>query len=222
MSLRGAHVALLATAMLVCAGPAHALLPIERWETSSGARVYFVHSDNLPIVDVSVQFPAGSGRDTLARSGLAGLDAGVAASRHGDSGRRRSFTPSRRCRRKPRPDFRLRPRRPVAALAQRRGESRACSGGDGRHPAGAELSRGRPGAGEGAGGGGIAGERREARGDRQPYIRTVGVPGSSLRIAGKRRERVGDASHAWRPGPVPCALLQPPGRGRGDHWSCFP
>ena len=77
MSLRGTHVALLATVMLVCAGPAHALLPIERWETSSGARVYFVHSDDLPIVDVSVQFPAGSGRDTLARSGLAGLTLGL-------------------------------------------------------------------------------------------------------------------------------------------------
>jgi zinc protease len=77
MSRCGASVGLLATAMLVCAAPAYALLPIEHWETSSGARVYFVHIADLPIVDISVQFPAGSGRDTVARSGLAGLTLGL-------------------------------------------------------------------------------------------------------------------------------------------------
>jgi len=77
MILRGDGAVLLATALLACAGPAHAFLPIQHWETASGARVYFVHSADLPIVDVSVQFPAGSGRDTLARSGLAGLTLGL-------------------------------------------------------------------------------------------------------------------------------------------------
>jgi zinc protease len=50
-----------------------AALPIEHWETSAGARVYFVASRDLPMLDVSVDFPAGSGRDTPDRSGLASL-----------------------------------------------------------------------------------------------------------------------------------------------------
>src|SRR5262245_43571141 len=77
MNLRDTSVSVLAAALLAASGSVHALLPIEHWQTSSGARVYFVHSDGLPIVDVSVQFPAGSGRDTPARSGLAGLTLGL-------------------------------------------------------------------------------------------------------------------------------------------------
>jgi len=50
-----------------------AVLPIEHWETSAGARVYFVASHDLPMLDVSVDFAAGSGRDTSDRSGLANL-----------------------------------------------------------------------------------------------------------------------------------------------------
>jgi zinc protease len=73
MSARGQVIGPLGAALLGCTAPAYALLPIEHWETSTGARVYFVHSDELPMVDISVQFPAGSGRDTLSRSGLAGL-----------------------------------------------------------------------------------------------------------------------------------------------------
>jgi zinc protease len=50
-----------------------AALPIQHWTTGSGARVYFVESRGLPILDVSVEFPAGSSRDTPASSGLASL-----------------------------------------------------------------------------------------------------------------------------------------------------
>jgi zinc protease len=50
-----------------------AALPIEHWETSTGARVYFIASHDLPMLDVSVDFPAGSGRDTHDTNGLAGL-----------------------------------------------------------------------------------------------------------------------------------------------------
>jgi zinc protease len=50
-----------------------AALPIEHWETSAGARVYFVASRDLPMLDVSVDFAAGSSRDTRDRSGLASL-----------------------------------------------------------------------------------------------------------------------------------------------------
>jgi zinc protease len=52
---------------------AHALLPIQHWQTKSGARVYFVENHDLPILDLSVDFPAGSAFDTREKSGLAGL-----------------------------------------------------------------------------------------------------------------------------------------------------
>ncbi len=55
------------------AGHAYAILPIQYWQTSSGARVYFVESHQLPMLDVSINFAAGSGRDTPAKSGLANL-----------------------------------------------------------------------------------------------------------------------------------------------------
>lgn len=46
---------------------------IEHWTTHSGARVYFVESHTLPIVDVSVEFAAGSAYDPGDRSGLGQL-----------------------------------------------------------------------------------------------------------------------------------------------------
>lgn len=55
------------------AGPAFAILPIQNWQTSTGARVYFVETHQLPMLDVSIDFAAGSGRDTPAKSGLANL-----------------------------------------------------------------------------------------------------------------------------------------------------
>jgi zinc protease len=68
----GAAVAWLATAVLVLAAiPAHALLPIQDWKTSSGARVLFVENRDLPMLDVSVDFPAGSGYDTREKAGRA-------------------------------------------------------------------------------------------------------------------------------------------------------
>ncbi|HUF21335.1 MAG TPA: pitrilysin family protein [Burkholderiales bacterium] len=48
-------------------------LQIEQWQTDTGARVLFVESRGLPILDVSVEFPAGSARDTADRSGVASL-----------------------------------------------------------------------------------------------------------------------------------------------------
>ena len=50
---------------------AHAALPIQHWTTPEGARVYFVESHNLPMLDVSVDFPAGSAYDTPDKAGLA-------------------------------------------------------------------------------------------------------------------------------------------------------
>jgi zinc protease len=55
------------------AGCAWAGLDIQRWSTSEGARVYFVENHDLPMLDVSVAFAAGSAYDQAARAGLASL-----------------------------------------------------------------------------------------------------------------------------------------------------
>ena len=62
-------------ALVVCvvSAPAYALLPIQHWQTGSGAQVYFVANRDLPMLDVSVDFPAGSAFDTREKSGLAAL-----------------------------------------------------------------------------------------------------------------------------------------------------
>lgn len=60
-------------ACLLLAPQALAGLAIQHWSTQSGARVYFVENHELPMLDVSVDFAAGSARDTRERSGLANL-----------------------------------------------------------------------------------------------------------------------------------------------------
>ncbi len=52
---------------------AQAGVKVQHWQTSSGARVYFVENHDLPILDISVEFPAGSGADTAEKSGLASM-----------------------------------------------------------------------------------------------------------------------------------------------------
>jgi zinc protease len=59
--------------MLLAAGPALAILPIQHWQAASGARVYFVENHDLQMLDVSVEFPAGSGYDRRAKSGVASM-----------------------------------------------------------------------------------------------------------------------------------------------------
>ena len=51
----------------------NAAVKIQQWQTSSGSEVYFVENHDLPIIDLSVNFPAGSARDTKATSGVAGV-----------------------------------------------------------------------------------------------------------------------------------------------------
>jgi zinc protease len=84
--------------LLLAAGWAHAILPIQHWQTRNGARVYFVENRSLPMLDVSVGFPAGAGFDSreksgvasmtnhLLRLGAAGLDEQAIASRLADVG----------------------------------------------------------------------------------------------------------------------------------------
>lgn len=61
-------VALLALSINVQAG-----VKIERWQTPAGAEVYFVENHDLPIVDISLNFSAGSARDHAESSGVAGV-----------------------------------------------------------------------------------------------------------------------------------------------------
>lgn len=51
----------------------NAAVKINHWQTSAGSDVYFVENHDLPIIDMSVNFPAGSARDTKATSGVAGV-----------------------------------------------------------------------------------------------------------------------------------------------------
>jgi zinc protease len=55
----------------LCLSAAQAAVNIEHWQTSAGTNVYFVENHDLPIMDLSVHFPAGAARDTAEKSGLA-------------------------------------------------------------------------------------------------------------------------------------------------------
>ena len=65
------YVLLLLTAQQVWAVP-----QIEHWQTSNGARVYFLPAMDLPMVDVRVVFDAGSARDN-GKAGVALLTNGL-------------------------------------------------------------------------------------------------------------------------------------------------
>lgn len=56
---------------------AHAALPIQHWTAASGARVYFVPSPSIPMLDVNIDFDAGSRLDPRDKVGLASMTAGL-------------------------------------------------------------------------------------------------------------------------------------------------
>jgi len=56
---------------------AFATLQIQHWQTPGGAQVYFVENHDLPMLDVAVDFPAGSGFDDATKPGVAGLTNGL-------------------------------------------------------------------------------------------------------------------------------------------------
>lgn len=64
---------LIAACALLLTHSALAGVKIEHWTTASGARVYFVESHVLPILDVQVDFAAGSMFDPEGKAGLAAL-----------------------------------------------------------------------------------------------------------------------------------------------------
>jgi zinc protease len=53
--------------------PAHAALQIQSWALANGARVLFVENHSLPMLDLSIEFDAGSRRDPTGKAGLAAL-----------------------------------------------------------------------------------------------------------------------------------------------------
>lgn len=68
-----AGLAVLSAGLLVFSSAAQAGVKIQHWQTESGSEVYFVENHDLPIVDMSVNFAAGSARDSAEKSGLAGI-----------------------------------------------------------------------------------------------------------------------------------------------------
>ncbi len=74
-----ARAALAAAAWLLAAPSAWALLPIQHWTEPSGARVWLVESPGIPMVDVQVDFDAGSRRDPAPQAGLASAVAAMSS-----------------------------------------------------------------------------------------------------------------------------------------------
>jgi zinc protease len=58
---------------LVASLPAHAALQIQSWTLANGARVLFVESHAIPVLDVAVEFDGGSRRDPQGKAGTASL-----------------------------------------------------------------------------------------------------------------------------------------------------
>ena len=82
-----------AAALSLATCTAHAVLPVQHWTAASGARVYFVESRSLPMLDVNVDFDAGGRRVPADKAGLGGLahtliKAGSAAHTEEEIGRR--------------------------------------------------------------------------------------------------------------------------------------
>ncbi|MDP2025245.1 pitrilysin family protein [Sulfuriferula sp.] len=62
--------------LALCASmSAHAALPIQHWVLANGAKVYFVENHDLPMLDVSVDFPAGTAAEPepASQGGVASL-----------------------------------------------------------------------------------------------------------------------------------------------------
>ncbi len=84
---------ILLIALTGLANAAFAGLPIQHWQAPSGAQVYFVENHDLPMLDVSVDFAAGSGFDDVTKPGVADLtnallDSGVEGLSEDDIGRK--------------------------------------------------------------------------------------------------------------------------------------
>jgi len=68
---------LVAVLSALLAQPAFAALPIQQWKQASGAQVWLVESQVLPMVDVQIDFDAGGRREPRGQEGLAGVTASM-------------------------------------------------------------------------------------------------------------------------------------------------
>jgi len=68
---------LFAIVIALAAAAVHAGVKIEHWVAPSGARVYFVETHALPIVDLQIDFAAGAAFDPPGKSGVASLTRGL-------------------------------------------------------------------------------------------------------------------------------------------------
>ena len=64
-------------AVLLLSHAAWAGIPIQRWTQPSGVQVYLVESHQIPMVDMQIDFDAGSRRDPRDKAGLASVTAGM-------------------------------------------------------------------------------------------------------------------------------------------------
>ncbi len=62
-------------ALVLFSAAAQAVPPIQQWTLANGARVYFVETHELPIVQLRVLFDAGAAREPVGKQGLARLTA---------------------------------------------------------------------------------------------------------------------------------------------------
>ncbi|MES2633153.1 MAG: pitrilysin family protein [Pseudomonadota bacterium] len=74
--LKAASAAVL-VAVSAVASQAWAAIPIQHWVQPSGAKVYLVESPTLPMVDLRLEFDAGSRRQPADKAGLASVTAGM-------------------------------------------------------------------------------------------------------------------------------------------------
>jgi zinc protease len=56
-----------------------AAIPIQHWTQANGAKIYLVESPAIAMLDVQIDFDAGSRRDPQAKAGLAGVSASIAS-----------------------------------------------------------------------------------------------------------------------------------------------
>ena len=73
------YVLCISTTGLFLINSAVAGIPVEHWTQASGAQVYLVQSHVIPMVDVQLDFDAGSRRDPVEKAGLASVTAAMAA-----------------------------------------------------------------------------------------------------------------------------------------------
>ncbi|RYG14875.1 MAG: insulinase family protein [Burkholderiales bacterium] len=68
---------LLAACALLASHTAFAAIPIQSWTQANGAKIYLVEAQGIPMVDVQIDFDAGSRRDPADKAGLAGVTASL-------------------------------------------------------------------------------------------------------------------------------------------------